>query len=263
MTLVIPDRAPGTCEQAQLQATADDIRAIERLHVRAWPALATADVAGWLWRCSGGGSQRANSVSTVQFLGDDAAAAIAEVEARYRARGALPRFHTFDLTAPSGLPDLLQRRGYVESETTVTMAKLAAAQPSPADVDIADKADAEWREVYLAALTENRRAINARILDAIPQPRAWFSCRRNGRVISTGLCVADDAYAVVECMATRAEARRQGGAAAVLAGIEAWAAARGVRVLALQAVAVNAPAIALYRGFGFAPVATNRFWVGN
>ncbi len=81
-------------------------------------------------------------------------------------------------------------------------------------------------------------------------------------MISTGLCVADGAFAVVECMATRTQARRQGGADAVLAAIEAWAAARGVRTLALQVVAANAPALALYRGCAFAPVATNRFWIG-
>ena len=43
--------------------------AIERAAVAAWPALQTADVDGWLWRYSGGGSQRANSVSALAFLG--------------------------------------------------------------------------------------------------------------------------------------------------------------------------------------------------
>jgi len=244
-------------------ASTDDVRAIERLHVRAWPALATASVRGWLWRYSGGGSQRANSVSTVEFSGDDPAAALDEVEARYRARGAPTRIHTYDLTAPQGLTDLLRARRYGESETTVTMMKPATARELPAGVEIADTGDAAWREVYLAAITESRRATNARILDAIPRPCGWFACRRGGRTIATGLCVADGDLAVVECMATRADARRQGGGRAVLAGIEAWAAMRGVRALALQAVIGNLPAVALYRGFGFEPVATNRFWVKN
>jgi len=243
-----------------MQTTADDVRAIERLHVRAWPALETAEVHGWLWRYSGGGSQRANSVSTVQFSGDDPAAALDDVEARYRSRGAIARFHTYDLTSPSGLTGLLAARGYADGETTVTMMKPARSRELPADVEFAERAGADWREIYLGAITESRRAVNARIIDSIPPPRAWFSCRRGGRVIATGLGVVDGEFAVVECMATRAEARRQGAASSVLAGIEAWAAARGVRTLALQAVAANAPALALYRGSGFAPVATNRFW---
>jgi GNAT superfamily N-acetyltransferase len=246
-----------------MQPSTDDVRAIELLHVRAWPALETAVIGGWLWRYSGGGSQRANSVSTVQFAGDDPAAALDEVEARYRARGAPIRVQTYDLTAPDGLTDLLRARGYGESETTITLTKPVTTRDVPAGVEIAEAGDAAWRDIYLAAITESRRATNARILDRVPQPCAWFSCRRGGRAISTGLCIADGDFAVVECMATRADARRQGGAQAVLAGIEAWAAARGVRALALQVVAANPPAFALYRGAGFAPVATNRFWVKN
>jgi len=244
-------------------ASSDDVRAIERLHVRAWPALETAVISGWLWRYSGGGSQRANSVSTVHFSGNDPAAALDEVEARYRARGVPIRIHTYDLTAPDGLTGLLQARRYGEGETTATMVKRVSAREIPTDVEIADAGDAAWRDIYLGAVTANRRATNAKILDAVPQPCAWFSCGRNGQTIATGLCVADGDLAVVECMATHPDARRQGGARAVLAAIEAWAARRGVRALALQAVAGNLPAIALYRGFGFAPVATNRFWVKN
>jgi len=242
-------------------ATAEDIRAIERLHVRAWPALETADVDGWLWRRSGGGSNRANSVSTVRFNGRDPEAALNRIEARYRARGAPARVGTYELSEPPDLPQRLAARGYRNDETTVTMMKPVAPHAIPVDVAMTDAPDDGWREVYLGAITENRRVVNARILASIPRPCAFFAGLRNGHVISTGLGVADGGFAAIECMATRAEARRQGGAQAVLAAIEAWAAAQGVRILALQAVAANAAAIALYRGAGFAPVATNRFWV--
>ena len=74
------------------------------------------------------------------------------------------------------------------------------------------------------------------------------------------MCVADGDLAIVECMATRTDARRQGGAEAVLRSLEAWAIERGVKTLALQAVATNTAAIPLYTRLGFVPVATNRFW---
>jgi hypothetical protein len=106
-----------------MQVAADDLRRIERLHVRAWPAFETADIHGWLWRYSGGGSQRANSVSTVDFSGGDPATALDEVEARYRARNAIVRVHTYDLSAPADIVDLLQRRGYGAGETTLTTGK--------------------------------------------------------------------------------------------------------------------------------------------
>ena len=244
-----------------MHVTADAIRAVERLHVRAWPALETADVQGWLWRRSGGGSNRANSVSTVLFQGRDPEAALDDIEARYRARGAMARVSTYDLTQPTDLPARLQTRGYRTDETTLTMMKPVEPHDAPADVDVSERPSDAWLEVYLGAITENRREVNASILESIPCPCAWFARRRDGRVVSTGLGVTDGGFAAIECMATRDEARRQGGARDVLAAIEAWAASQDVHTLALQAVAANAAAIALYRGFGFVPVATNRFWV--
>src|SRR5882724_10264608 len=132
-----------------MQITADDLRRIERLHVRAWPAFETADIHGWLWRYSGGGSQRANSVSTVDFAGADPATALDEVEARYRARNAMVRFHTYDLSAPAGIADLLQARAYRGGETTLTMAKAVGASDPPDDVEVAALPDAQWQQVYL------------------------------------------------------------------------------------------------------------------
>jgi GNAT superfamily N-acetyltransferase len=234
---------------------------MERLHVRAWPAFETADIHGWLWRYSGGGSQRANSVSTVDFAGADVAAALDEIEARYRAKGAVARVQTYDLSAPANLADLLGARGYRDGETTLTMVKTVERGICPPEVDVLDRATTAWRDIYLGVITENRRAVNARILQTIPPPRAFFACRRGGTVVSTGLCVADDGRGVVECMATHPDARRGGGAAAVLRALECWAADRGVRQLGLQVVATNAPAVALYRGLGFSAAATNRFWV--
>jgi len=244
-----------------MAVTVEDLRAMERLHVRAWPAFETVTIDGWLWRYSGGGSQRANSVSTVDFTGPDVSAALDEVEARYRAKGAPARVHTYDASAPKNVAALLVARGYGSSETTFTMTKPVGRAIRPPDVEIFDNATAAWRDVYHGAITENRRAVSSRILETVPPPRAFFACRRGGAVISTGLCVADGACAVIECMATREDARRNGGAQAVLRALEWWAGEQGVRTLGLQVVSTNAPAVALYRGLGFAAVATNRFWV--
>jgi N-acetylglutamate synthase len=89
----------------------ETLRRLERLHVRAWPASETASIDGWLWRWSGGDSQRANSVSTIDFIGNDMADALDRVEARYRARHSPSQVHTFDLSQPTALPALLTVRG--------------------------------------------------------------------------------------------------------------------------------------------------------
>jgi hypothetical protein len=130
---------------------------MERAHVLAWPALRTAVIDGWLWRSSGGGWQRANSVSTIDFTGNDPEAAINAVEAQYSAVDMPVRFQTFDETSPSVLADLLRTRSYRESDPTTTIFKPVEAGAPVADVEWRDHAWAEWLEVYLGEITENRR----------------------------------------------------------------------------------------------------------
>jgi ribosomal protein S18 acetylase RimI-like enzyme len=243
----------------------ETLRRLERLHVRAWPATETARINGWLWRWSGGGSQRANSVSTIDFTGNDMADALDQVEARYRAKESPSQVHTFDVSQPSGLPALLTARGYAMGETTLTM--LATAPISGpqigrgADVVVADDPSAEWLELYMAAITASRRAVNRQILRRIPDPRAFFSVRAGGRVISIALGVVNGGHAVAECVATREDARGRRGADTAMRALMTWAASLGAHTVGLQVVEQNQAAITLYRRLGFQTACTNRFWV--
>lgn len=233
---------------------------MERAHVCAWPALRSERIAGWLWRASGGGSQRANSVSTVDFIGNEPEKAIDAVEARYRAGAMTPRFQTYDETNPPDLPERLQRRGYRCTETTVTLCKRPV-RSQPVEVDMRDHAWEGWRTVYLGQITENRRAINALILDHIPQPAQFFAARLDGCLAATALCVIDAGCAVVECVATNHTLRRRGAARIVMQALESWAAGQGADLLALQVVETNTPAMRLYEGLGFRQAARNHFWM--
>jgi GNAT superfamily N-acetyltransferase len=239
----------------------DDRIRMERAHVLAWPALHTASIDGWLWRASGGGSQRANSVSTIDFVGNDLPAAIDAAEAHYRARGVPTRFQTFDDTSPPVLPDALRARNYTPGETTVTMFKRSEPTAVLSHVEIQDHPSDEWLDVYLGAITESRRTTNRRIIAAIQAPHAFFGCRSNGRIISTALCVTGFGCAVVECVATRADARRQSGATNVMTTLLSWAARQSTDLIGLQGVAANTPALQLYTSLGFVAGATNRFWL--
>jgi RimJ/RimL family protein N-acetyltransferase len=254
----------------------ETLRRLERLHVRAWPASETARVDGWLWRWSGGGSQRANSVSTIDFTGNDMAAALDQVEARYRAKDVPSQLHTFALTQPAGLPALLVARGYGAGETTLTMLATAA-PPGPVrapshhaapafdvpafEVTIADDPGAEWLAVYMEAITDSRRTVNGQILRRIPDPRAFVSVWRDGRVISTALGVVDGGHAVAECVGTREAARGQGAAASAMRALMLWASSLGAHTIGLQVVERNQPALGLCRRLGFQAVCANRFWV--
>jgi N-acetylglutamate synthase len=247
--------------------TSDEtLRRLERLHVRAWPASETERIDGWLWRWSGGGSQRANSVSTIDFTGTDVCSALDRIEARYRAKGSPARLHTFgslgELSQPAGLPALLTARGYRAGETTVTMLAVVPAPVAPPEgVTVTADPTPAWFGVYLDAISESRREVNRRILGRIPDPRAFFSVWRNGRAISTALGVVNGGHAVAECVATREDARGQRGADTAMRALVAWAVSLGAHTIGLQVVEGNQPALALYRRLEFATACTNRFWV--
>lgn len=240
----------------------DRIR-MERAHVAAWPALRTARIDGWLWRASGGGSQRANSVSTIDFAGNDPERAIAEAEQRYAAIGMPARFQTFDESNPAALCAVLRARGYRETESTVTMFKRPGHPPAMRDVEEEEDPWDAWRDVYLNEITPNRRTVNSAILCGVPRPRRFFAALLDGKAVSTALCAVSHGCAVVECVATASAARRQGAATRALAALERWATQQGVELLGLQVVATNDAAITLYRNMGFVAGARNRFWVAN
>lgn len=113
----------------------------------------------------------------------------------------------------------------------------------------------------LSEITENRRAVNTLILGRMPAPRAFFGYMRDGRVVSTALAAAGFGCVVVECVTTRAEARRQGLAAATMRTLTYWASTQAADLMGLQVVSSNTAAIGLYQGLGFVPGATNRFWM--
>jgi ribosomal protein S18 acetylase RimI-like enzyme len=226
---------------------------IERAAVHSWPALETANIDGWLWRYSSGGSLRANSIAAFAFNGADVERAIGKAERRYHARGAPARFTVSDVSQPADLDARLAARGYAKGQQHVTMAKqVSATAVTPSDVTQSLDASPEWLTVYLGGLGPDRGPVAPRILAALPSARAFFACKHDDRVVSSGLSVTCDGLASVQCMASVPAARRRGGASAILVAIEAWARARNCSHLYLQAEASNEPAIALYRRFGFA-----------
>ena len=226
---------------------------IERAAIRSWPALETANVDGWLWRCASGGSFRANSVAALAFTGSDPERAVTDVEQRYASRDAPSRFTVSEVSSPADIDDILARRGYERGADHLTLARdIAGGSLSPpADVVMMREPRADWLDIYLAGLSSDRRDAAPRILAGLPPQRAYFGCMRAGRLIGSGLSIVDGPLASVQCMATLVDARRQGGARAVLQAIEAYARSAGCSRLYLQAEAGNAAALSLYQAFGF------------
>jgi GNAT superfamily N-acetyltransferase len=242
----------------------EQLVAIERAAVTAWPALETADIDGWLWRYSGGGSQRANSVSPLAFRGADVDAAIATAEAHYRACGAAPMFQICDVNVPADLDRRLEQRGYRLQEPCTALAKSIAPDASAAhdsDIEVGDSPSEAWLSVYLAGITPSRRGLAPKILACVPTPKAFLLLRDEGQPAATALGVVAEGVAIAECVMTLADRRRGGGASRVMRALEDWGARQGATIAALQAVAANAPAQALYTKLAYARVGSYHYRV--
>ena len=237
----------SSCRARPVPMTSDQLLRLERAAVHAWPALETVRLNGWLWRYSGGGSQRANSVSPLEFAGGDVDTAIAEAERLYRARGMAAMFQICDLAVPGDLDQRLERAGYRLQEPCTCLAKeLDAAATMPLGIEVGDTASEDWLSVYCAGITASRRDSAPVILARVPAPRAFLLLRQDLRPVSVALAVASEGLVIAECVATRAEYRRRGASAQIMRALEAWGVAQGATVAALQAVTANLPAQALY-----------------
>lgn len=238
----------------------DGLIGIERAAVRAWPANEIRNIDGWLWRYSGGGSQRANSVSALFYEGDDVEYSIDKVEILYREHRAPIRFQVgFPLSQPDDLDERLAARGYVIHDTVTTLIKAVEAIDMPVDVVLRESPSEEWMAVYLSNVSPDRRPFAADILARVPGPRVFAEVVRDGAVCATALGVFFDNTVIAECVGTASAARRQGAAASVMRALEAWANAQGAHTIGLQAVTTNAPAQGLYGALGYTAAGTYHY----
>jgi N-acetylglutamate synthase len=228
------------------------LRRIEKAGVHAWPALEAEPLEGWLWRYSDGGSQRANSVSALSFTGSNAEAAIDEAERRYAARGKAAMFQISDVSAPADLDARLDARGYrIVDPCTTLVQEIEHGAACPDGVEYFATATPEWFDCYASVITPERRRVAPSILARIPDGRTFCAVRRDGRIIATALGVFLDDVLIAECVATRADVRGTGAGSAVMRGLANWGATQGCKFSALQALAGNAAAQALYASLGY------------
>ena len=153
--------------------TSHQVEIMERAAARAWPATETAEISGWLWRCSGGGMRRVNSLLPRGFAGGEVEAALADVEARYRGRGLRSYVQVSSSAMPGDLDQRLAARGYMYEEPCLLLAKAVARTPLPEGVEISDRPSAEWFDVYSEPLDAVRKAAAPATLERVPETRAW------------------------------------------------------------------------------------------
>lgn len=230
-----------------------EIRRLEALAWRAWPALETLDSAGWRLRFSGGYTKRANSINALGEASDFSEETAAILEAPYRERG-LGIVWRLTPLAPPTVDAILSDRGYRAIERSLVQRStlrpdLAAdrqvqilAQPSPA-----------WIEAFsrYSPVRPEHRPVMRRMLSAIAAPVGFAFVVEDGQPMAMAIGAVEGDHMGLFDVLVMPHARGRGLARRVTESLYAWAWQHGARFAWLQVVAANDAALSLYAAEGF------------
>lgn len=231
---------------------------IEETCFNAFPALKQVLFGNWLLRLSAGVSRRANSVNPLRPECAGIATAIAAGEAIYRAQGLPTIFRVPSIVDPA-LDRELAARGYTsEGESCVLYGAIDRlnldATASGSTVRLRPSPAADWLRAMarLQGHTKSQSAVYRRLVGAIAIPARFALLAVDGAPAALAYGAVHDGLLVYESVITDPRYRRRGLARRVIASLTSWARDSGATGACLQVEAGNAPARALYAGFGLA-----------
>lgn len=231
----------------------NEVRRLECLAFRGWPALESQDLQGWHLRFSGGYTKRANSINA---LGPNPSTDIETLEAPFRARLRPPVWRLTPL-APAAMGDLLKSRGYqpIERSLLQRCPLHDGFQADPA-VEISPSPGPDWIGAFAShsPVRPEHRETMERMLRAIAQPAGFAFVQHEGRPMAMAIGAVEGDHMGLFDVLVMPEARRQGLARRVTESLYAWAWKKGARFAYLQVVATNAAAMPLYAAQGFRTV---------
>ncbi|MGE5088654.1 MAG: GNAT family N-acetyltransferase [Candidatus Levyibacteriota bacterium] len=263
MDAVAPGRAIGGIAPTRIDGVAP--ARIEEAGLNAQQTQRQLFYDGWLLRLSPGKARRARSVNAHFGSTLPLDAKIGHCERVYAAHGLPALFRVTPFVQPADLDDALDRRGYVAFDPTLV--QVAPLQPAPdrglraaprspessAIALVAPPIDEFVRDVgALRGSPDGQRAAHLERLARTPLATRPIVARRDGRVVACGLAMLDGELAGIFDMLTDAASRGQGLATRIVAELLAWARGQSATHAYLQVDAANAPALAVYRKFGFA-----------
>ena len=228
----------------------------ERAGLRAWPGIEVEHDGHWVRRAANGYTKRANSVQPLDPADvADAPARIAAARTWFERRGLRSAFRITPL-AGGAVVDALDAAGWVAIDHSQLWAMdLGSTAPDPRGELLAPDdrrfLDAQQR---LQDYSDVQRHGLAALLAALDVPAAGIVLAgADGAPAASGLVAIADGIAVAGNVVTDRAQRRQGLAAAMMRSGLDWAYRQGARIAALNVMAGNDAALALYRGLGFRP----------
>jgi GNAT superfamily N-acetyltransferase len=219
---------------------------------------------GWLLRVSPGKAKRARSVNP--FFGSTLSldTKIDHCERVYGVHGLPTLFRMTPFSQPTDLDRVLERRGYVVFQPTyVQMVALDRPPEPPPETGIelaAPPIEAFVDEVAaLRGSSAEQRAAHLERLASTPLATYAIVARQDGRTVGCGQVALDRGLAGIYDMVTDAAFRGRGAARQIVTELLRWAWQNGATHAYLQVDAENAPALAVYRKFGFATAYTYHY----
>lgn len=241
------------------------VRRLEAVGFRAWPAASVVYDGSWQVRLTGGHpSKRLNCVVPLDPSDyHDAEIRIEKARKRFEHYGR-PLVVRETPLAPQPLLGRLAQNGWSPFETVQVMTADLSALELPDTLDHLPSHDiGRFIEVLLAVQGEDLslKPALAEILTAIRPTTGFFTSEHveDGPLAAT-LCVQDNDMAGILSFAVIEGRRRQGVGTEMLSAALRWARISGAKSSWLQVHADNAPAIALYRKFGFRKAYQYRYW---
>ncbi|MDZ4266578.1 MAG: GNAT family N-acetyltransferase [Mycobacterium sp.] len=220
----------------ELPVRTGDIRNLEHAAALGWPGTEHQWLDGWLLRYGRGATRRANSAVPLRFTSH---AELLAVSDWYTARSAPALISAPDrlFRMPEGVP--------VDAENLVMASDLASAAATPGLV-LTDRPSAAWRTV-------NRRDVPDEVLTAAIDGAVTFGELAGAAVGRAVVTEAPDGTRWVGLSSVHVsdDARRQGFARSLCAGLLDWGRGHGATRGYVQVVADNTAARALYESMGF------------
>jgi ribosomal protein S18 acetylase RimI-like enzyme len=171
-------------------------------------------------------------------------------------------FRMLPFSQPAGLDRWLDDHGFLPFEPTRVLQTMLAdgAKPAATDAAVALVEATVWVPLAAPLLGTEAEAL-PRLIERTASyllPQAGALIRRDGEVVACGLVKVEGDHAGLFVVHTAPAWRGRGLGRAVVAALLAEARRRGATTAYLQVTADNAPALALYRHFGFS--ASHEYW---
>ncbi|SIR46193.1 Ribosomal protein S18 acetylase RimI [Rhizobium sp. RU20A] len=235
------------------------VRRLEAVGFRSWPAASVHYDGSWLVRLTAGhGSKRLNSVNPLDPSDHrDLAARLSRASTRFAEYGRPLTVRQTPLCSPQ-LSAYLDGEGWTRLDESIVMAMDLPAATHPGQVEHLPVKDlARFVDARLAICNEDARskAGLSEVINAIRSETGLFLFEEpDGTPSAVALAVQDNDLCGLHQIAVAPAHRRQGLGRNILAAALRWAALKGAQKAWLAVEADNAPALALYRDFGFAEV---------